>query len=123
VPLVPPNEYLSVWAKLEDALGVLIVTAFDMLTLDALSVGVVALGIVDKARLPEIVAVPTPEDTFGELNTALYAIDFDPSALCGQVYVPEAITLLLAPEGLKSYLISQRPIRTPFRSRCAYISL
>ena len=46
VPVAEPNLYVKVWSKLLDALAMLIVTEAPILTLDAESVGVVALGIV-----------------------------------------------------------------------------
>ena len=49
VPVASPNLYVKVWSKLLDALGILIVTEAPISTLDAESVGVVALGIVVNA--------------------------------------------------------------------------
>ncbi len=49
VPVALPNLYVKVWSNELDALGILIVMDAPMFTLDADSVGVVALGIVVKA--------------------------------------------------------------------------
>jgi hypothetical protein len=49
VPVAEPNLYVKVWSNELDALGILIVMDAPMFTLDAETVGVVALGIVVKA--------------------------------------------------------------------------
>ena len=49
VPVAEPNLYVKVWSNELDALGILIVIESPMFTLDADTVGVVALGIVVNA--------------------------------------------------------------------------
>ena len=49
VPVALPNLYVKVWSKLLEALAMLIVTDAPMFTLEADTVGVVALGIVVNA--------------------------------------------------------------------------
>jgi hypothetical protein len=55
----PAKAYERSWVKLVLALGVLIVTAVPMSTLVALSVGVVALGMVFSVPVPLPLLVPT----------------------------------------------------------------
>lgn len=81
---LPANLYAKSCVKDELALGVLIVTALPMFTLEALTVGCVALGIVFKLTVVEAVIVSylVPEMVACILNVADSMTDFVPSALC-----------------------------------------